>query len=105
MGKQGGVVLEGRDIGTAVFPDADLKFYLDASVEKRALRRFTEDGAKGIATTLEITQSDIIERDRRDMQRPDSPLIKAADAIYVDTSNLDIDEVITKMLEMVEARK
>ncbi len=105
MGKQGGVVLEGRDIGTAVFPDADVKFYLDASVEKRAQRRFNEDGAKGIATTLEATAADIIERDKRDMHRADSPLIKADDAIYVDTSDMNVDEVITKMLEMVKARQ
>src|SRR5262249_42760606 len=66
MGSQGGVVLEGRDIGTAVFPEADIKFYLDASVETRAGRRFAEDTAKGVQTTLEATTSDIVERDKRD---------------------------------------
>jgi len=105
MGRQGGVVLEGRDIGTAVFPDADIKFYLDASVETRAARRFQEDGAKGIATTLEATKTDIIERDKRDMNRTDSPLVKADDAIYIDTSDLNVDQVIAKMLEMVESRQ
>jgi cytidylate kinase len=89
----------------AVFPNADVKFYLDASVDKRALRRFLEDGAKGIATTLEATQGDIIERDKRDMHRTDSPLVQAADAIYVDTSDLSVDAVIAKMLEMVDSRK
>ena len=105
MGRQGGVVLEGRDIGTAVFPNADVKFYLDASVETRALRRFQEDGVKGILTTLEATTDDIIERDKRDMNRLDSPLVKAEDAIYIDTSDMNIDQVITKMLEMIESRK
>jgi len=105
MGRQGGVVLEGRDIGTAVFPDADVKFYIDASVEQRALRRFQEDSAKGISLTLEATRDDIIERDKRDMHRTDSPLVKADDAIHIDTSDMSINDVIAKMLEMIDSRK
>ena len=105
MGRQGGVVLEGRDIGSAVFPDADIKFYLDASVETRAQRRFQEDAAKGIETTLPETIADIAERDRRDMTRSNSPLMKADDAIAIDTSDLSIDGVLAKMLELIELRK
>ncbi|HZS48121.1 MAG TPA: (d)CMP kinase [Blastocatellia bacterium] len=105
MGSQGGVVLEGRDIGTAVFPNADVKFYLDASVEMRAQRRFVEDTAKGIQTTFDATRADIAERDKRDMNRSDSPLIKAADAVYLDTSELGLDQVTAKMLEIIESRK
>lgn len=98
-----GCVLEGRDIGTVVFPDADVKFFLTATAEARSLRRFTEDAAKGRETSYETTLAEIIERDRRDATRKDSPLVEAADAIRIDTSELDLDEVFSKMCSVIDA--
>lgn len=92
-----GCVLEGRDIGTVVFPDADFKFFLTARPEARARRRFEEDKAKGRAVSYEQTLAEINERDERDVSRADSPLKIAADAIVIDTSDLDLFEVFEKM--------
>jgi CMP/dCMP kinase len=103
MGRAGNVVMEGRDIGTAVFPDADLKFYLDASVEERSRRRHEEDVLRGqAAKSLEETMAEVIERDRRDSTREDSPLTEAADAIHVDSSGLTIEQVVEQMLAKVQ---
>lgn len=103
MGSRGGVVMEGRDIGTQVFPDADLKIYLDATPQARAGRRFAEDQARGIASTsLAELQQEIEARDHRDKTRNDSPLVRAADAIYLDTSELAIEEVVSLIAGMVD---
>lgn len=105
MGNQGGVVMEGRDIGTMVFPDADIKIYLDASSEARSHRRFDEDTARGIAVaSIERMRSEIEERDLRDKSRDDSPLIQAEDAIYIDSSGLSIEEVVVRILEAVSSK-
>ena len=101
MGAAGSVVLEGRDIGTKVFPNADLKIFLDASETTRAERRFRENRQRGIQLTLEETLAEIRERDERDSQRSDSPLIKADDAIYLDTSDKSIEEVVQEILRWV----
>jgi cytidylate kinase len=102
MGRGGGVVMEGRDIGTQVFPDAEVKIYLDASSEARAQRRHAEDLARGVNTgSLHATQAEIEERDQRDKTRADSPLVQAEDALYVDSSRLTIDEVVEKILGIV----
>ena len=102
MGKAGGVVMEGRDIGTQVFPEAEIKIYLDASAEARAERRHTDDLAKGVNTgSLLKTQSEIEERDHRDKTRADSPLVLAEGAVYIDSSSLAIDEVVGKILKLV----
>jgi len=102
MGRGGGVVMEGRDIGTQVFPEAEVKIYLDATSEARAHRRHTEDLAKGINSgSLRATQAEIEQRDQRDKTRADSPLVQAGDAIYVDSSGLSIDEVVEKILGIV----
>lgn len=102
MGKAGGVVMEGRDIGTKVFPNADLKIYLDASAEARAQRRFDEDTLRGIAVaSLEQMKSEIEERDHRDKTRADSPLQQAEGAIYVDSSAMTIDEVVESLVQLV----
>ena len=101
-GAPDGVVLDGRDIGTIVFPDADYKFFLTANAEQRAQRRFAEDTEKGRTTTLEKTLEEILERDRRDAGRQHSPLKKADDAIEIDTSQLDIDEVCAEMNKAIE---
>ncbi len=105
MGLAGGVVMEGRDIGTRVFPDAEIKIYLDASAEARAERRHTDDLAKGVNTgSLVTTQNEIEERDHRDKTRADSPLEQATDAVYVDSSKLTIDEVVEEILDLVSGK-
>ncbi len=105
IGRVGDVVMEGRDIGTVVFPDAEAKFYLDASSEARAQRRFAEDQAKGVAVkSLDVMQREIESRDHRDKTREDSPLALADDAIHIDSSEADADEVIEKILSIVQAK-
>ncbi len=94
----GGCVLEGRDIGSVVFPHADIKFFLTAKPEARARRRHTEDQAKGRISTYEQTLAEINERDDRDVNRDDSPLTIADDANVIDTSELDLTEVFEQML-------
>lgn len=100
-----GCVLEGRDIGSVVFPNADFKFFLTAKPEARALRRFTEDQAKGRVSTYEQTLAEINERDERDVSREDSPLTIAEDAIVIDTSELDLTEVFDQMLAVMREAK
>lgn len=100
MGKPG-AVMNGRDIGTVVFPDADIKFFLDAAAEERAERRFKEDRAVNPDVTLEQTFAEINERDRRDSTRADSPLKIADDAIVVDSTGLSIEAVFERMMEYV----
>lgn len=99
MGANGGVILDGRDIGTVVFPDAELKFFLSASVEERGRRRFLELKAKGVDTSLEETVKDVAKRDQQDSERELSPLKMADDAIAVDSTGLTIDEVVKLMEE------
>lgn len=102
LGREGGVVLDGRDIGSVVFPNADVKFYLDAAPEKRAKRRFDE--RQGQEASLEAILEDIRARDHQDMTREDSPLVRTPDAIYVDTTEMTPDEVIAHLLAAVQAR-
>src|ERR1700687_955368 len=97
MGKRG-AVLNGRDIGTMVFPDADVKFFLTAAPDERAQRRFTEESDQNTDVSFEDTFAEMIERDRRDSTRADSPLKVAEDAIVIDSSGLSIDEVFEKMM-------
>ena len=96
-----GAVLNGRDIGTVVFPDADVKFFLTAAPEERAERRYKEDHNAGASTTLAETLADMIERDRRDSTRADSPLKVADDAIVIDSTGKNIDEVFEEMMSHV----
>ena len=98
---QRGAVLNGRDIGTVVFPDADIKFFLTAAPEERAERRFKEDQIANHDVSFEQTMAEMIERDRRDSTRADSPLKAADDAIVIDSSGLSIDEVFERMMEHV----
>lgn len=100
-----GCVLEGRDIGSVVFPNADIKFFLTAKPEARARRRFEEDKAKGRVTTYEQTLAEINERDQRDVSREDSPLTIADDAVVIDTSELDLGEVFEQMLVSIGKSK
>lgn len=99
------VVMDGRDIGTAVLPDATLKVYLTASSRVRAGRRYKELTERGESCSLEAIEQDIIERDYRDMHRELSPLKQAEDAILLDTSALDFEEVMREMEKLVEAAK
>ena len=96
------VVMDGRDIGTAVLPDAPLKIYLTASVETRAQRRFLELEAKGLPADLKTIEADIIKRDDQDMHRKMSPLRQADDAVYLDSSDMTADEVVEKVLAFHE---
>lgn len=98
-----GAVLDGRDIGSVVFPKADVKFFLTAKPEARARRRFEEDAAKGRAVSYEQTFSEIKTRDERDVSRADSPLLIAEDAIVIDTSEMDLTEVFEQMLAKTES--
>lgn len=99
-----GCVLDGRDIGTVVFPNADIKFYLTATAEARARRRYEEDLEKGLPATYEQTLEEIIRRDERDMNREDSPLKIADGAVVIDTSELDLTEVFNQMIGVVEEK-
>ena len=103
MGKRG-AVLNGRDIGTIVFPDAAVKFFLTAAPDERAQRRFTEERGQDADASFEATLAYMIERDRRDSTRDDSPLKVAEDAIVVDSTGLSIDEVFEKMMAAVQKR-
>ena len=100
MAAQGKVIMDGRDIGTQVLPNADLKIFLTASLEERARRRFDELKAKGAIVDLEKIQQEIFLRDKQDSEREIAPLKQADDAILLDTTNLTIEEVANKILEL-----
>ena len=102
LGALGGVVMEGRDIGTQVFPDAECKFYLDASIEERAVRRYQEQIKKGEPVELEEIKRQIIERDEKDKTRHESPLAVAEDAIIINTTSMTIEEVASAIIKKVE---
>jgi len=103
MGRGGGVVLEGRDIGTVVFPDAEAKFYLDADVDERARRRHKELTDKGQAVSLEDTVEDVKKRDYDDSHRDIAPLKKAPDAMLVDSTAMTIEQAVSVMKGRVES--
>ena len=104
MGETGGVLMDGRDIGTVVFPNAQLKIFLTASVEERARRRYAEMVAKGQQVDLQQLQADIAERDKQDSERAISPLRQAEDALLLDTSDMGISEVTDRILQLVQER-
>jgi CMP/dCMP kinase len=101
MGRRG-AVLNGRDIGTVVFPDADVKFFLTASADERAQRRFKEERAQNHGTSITQTLAEMTERDMRDSTRTDSPLKVADDAIVIDSTGRSIQEVFQEMMDLVE---
>ena len=103
FGKRG-AVMNGRDIGTVVFPNAVVKFFLTAVIEERAERRLTEEREHNPAATYEQTLADITERDARDTTREDSPLVSADDAIVIDSTGMSIDDVFAKMMTIVRER-
>lgn len=102
LAKKADVIMDGRDIGTVVLPDADVKVYLTASSKVRAKRRYDELVQKGESCDLDTIEQDIIERDNRDMHREISPLRQAEDAILVDSSDMTIDEVVDKIISLTD---
>ena len=104
IGEEGSIIAEGRDLTTIVFPDADFKFYLDASVKERAKRRFAELQTQNVDTTLESVEAEIRARDEKDMSREHSPLQAAKDAIHIDTTGKTIEEVVDFIVVQVSSR-
>ena len=102
LAAENNVVMDGRDIGTVVLPDANVKIYLTASSKVRAKRRFDELTAKGVSCDMDAIEKDIIERDYRDMHRETSPLKQADDAVLLDSSDLDIDGVVEEMKKIIK---
>ena len=102
LAKEKDVVMDGRDIGTVVLPNANVKIYLTASSKVRAKRRFDELTAKGVSCDMDAIEKDIIERDYRDMHRETSPLKQADDAVLLDSSDLDIDGVVEEMKKIIK---
>ncbi|AEN78445.1 (d)CMP kinase [Ligilactobacillus ruminis] len=102
IAEKGGIVMDGRDIGTTVLPNAEVKIFLVASVHERAVRRFKENVEKGIDTPLDVLEKEIEERDYKDSHRKISPLTQAKDAVLVDTTSLSIEEVVAKIMEIIE---
>jgi cytidylate kinase len=98
------IVMEGRDIGTKVFPDAQIKIYLDASVEERAKRRYLQLKEMGIEEDIEKIKKEIVERDKKDKNREIAPLIKTDDYYYIDTTDLAIDEVVDKIISIYKSK-
>jgi cytidylate kinase len=105
MATGGGVVLEGRDIGTVVFPDAEIKFYLDANTEERGRRRFKELVEKGMKVDFNDTLEEVRKRDDNDMNRAISPLRKAEDAFFIDSTGRTVQEIVEEMVNRVKARQ
>jgi len=104
MAARGGVVMDGRDIGTAVLPHAELKVFMSATVEERARRRFEDNNNRGIESSIEQLQQEIALRDKLDSEREASPLVQAADAIFLDTTALSIDEAANAILKLASER-
>lgn len=96
--------MDGRDIGTKVFPQAQVKLFLDASLEARAQRRCAEDRERGRDVTVDKVRAELEERDSRDTGRLATPLVKAADAVFIDTTEMPLEAVIKRVLEIVNSR-
>lgn len=105
MAQAGGVIMDGRDVGTVVLPRADLKIYQIASVETRAKRRYLENIARGMTTSLEMITNDLKQRDYQDQHRKISPLVKADDAVEIDTSDLSLEEVVAVIMKLIDERR
>lgn len=104
LAKTSSVIMDGRDIGTVIFPDAEVKIFLTASAEARARRRTLELAEKGIATTYEEVLRDIVERDKNDREREIAPAVAAADAVILDNSELDLDGTVEAAIRIIRAR-
>lgn len=102
MGQNANIIMEGRDIGTVVFPDADVKIFLDCSVEERARRRYKQDLENGIQITYEEVLEAIKERHKLETEREIAPFVKAEDAVYINNTNMELDEVVEKIIEIIK---
>jgi CMP/dCMP kinase len=105
IGRKGKIVAEGRDMGTYVFPNADFKFYIDASLDERAKRRWLQLKESGIKANIENVKEEIEIRDRQDRERQESPLHPASDAVIIDTTNHTADEVVEKIIKAIEGTR
>ena len=105
IGEETDSIIEGRDIGTVVFPKADVKIFLECSLEERARRRYKQNQEKGINESYEEVLSSIIERHKLETERKIAPFVKAEDAILVDSTNMTIDEVVNRILEIIKEKK
>ncbi|MEK4424746.1 (d)CMP kinase [Solibacillus sp. FSL K6-1523] len=105
LAANGGVVMDGRDIATHVLKEAELKIFMSATVEERAQRRYLDNQRRGIASTIESLQEEIARRDKLDSEREASPLIQAEDALFLDTTNLTIDEAAQAILKLAHEKK
>lgn len=105
MGETQNIIMEGRDIGTVVFPNADVKIFLDCSLEERANRRYKQDIENGMNVTYEEVLESIIERNKLETEREIAPFVKAEDAIVVDTTHLSIEEVVNEILKIIDTFK
>ena len=104
MAKDKGFIVDGRDIGTVVLPDAEVKIFQTASVASRALRRYIENQSKGLISDFELLKSEIEQRDYQDTHRKESPLKKAVDAIEIDTSDMTVEQVVSKIISLIAER-
>ena len=102
MGENTDIIMEGRDIGTVVFPNADVKIFLDCSIEERAKRRYKQNVERGLNTPYEEVLSELIKRHKLETERDVAPLIQAEDAIYLDSSNLNIEEVTEETIKIIK---
>lgn len=102
--REGGAVLDGRDIGTVIWPGAEVKLFVTASAEVRARRRWLELGGETAPKPYEVVLAEVVDRDRRDMERAEAPLVAASDAVVLDTSDLGIDEAVAQAVALIEAR-
>ena len=105
MGENSDIIMEGRDIGTVVFPHADVKVFLDCSVEERARRRYKQDLEKGIQTTYEEVLESIKERHKLETEREIAPLVRAPDAVYIDSTNMTIEEETNAVIKVIEEKR
>lgn len=105
MGENTNIIMEGRDIGTVVFPNADVKVFLDCSVEERARRRYNQDLEKGIETTYEEVLESIKERHKLETERKIAPLVQATDAVYIDSTGMTIEEEADAVIKVIEEKR
>ena len=105
MGENNDIIMEGRDIGTVVFPNADVKVFLDCSVEERAMRRYKQNISKGIETTYEEVLESLKERHRLETEREVAPLIQAPDAVYIDSTGMSIEEEVQAFIQVINEKR
>ena len=105
MGENNDIIMEGRDIGTVVFPKADVKVFLDCSEEERAMRRYKQNLEKGIKSTYEEVLESIKERNKLETEREIAPLVKAPDAVYIDSTGMTIEEEVEAVIKVINEKR